>query len=211
MRQRLKDLIGGIAVTHILRQLFVTQRRLVAHHHVQVGVGSRLGGSATQLLLLLLALVLCQQLLGIVIVSVNLLGGLLHRHRYLVRDVEATGYLWCIGHHQLVQAKAFHICQLSWWSWWSWLCCSHLDLDASSIVGQQLDVVVLVVVGADVVDDLQRLEVRVGDVVDALCLQALLGADQIPNGTLAILWVDTERDRGARRINVEEVELIIEM
>lgn len=97
-----------------------------------------------------------QQLLGIVIVSVNLLRRLLHRHWYLVRDVEATGYLWCIGHHQFVHAEAFHIC---WLNWWSWRCCSHLNLGASSIVGQQVDVVVLVVVGADVVDNLQRLEV----------------------------------------------------
>lgn len=39
----------------------------------------------------------------------------------------------------------------------------------------------------DVVDDLQRLEVRVCDVVNALRLQTLLGTDQLSNGTLTIL------------------------
>lgn len=89
MRQRLKDLIGGIAVADVLGQLLITQRRLIAHHHVQMGFGwQRLGRGASQLLLLLL----CQQLLGILIVSVHLLGGFLHRHGHLIGYVEAAGH-----------------------------------------------------------------------------------------------------------------------
>lgn len=95
-----------------------------------------------------------------------------------------------IGHHEPVQAEAFEWCDGV-----------HLDFDTCSrIVGQQLDVVVLVVVGPNALDDLQRLEVRVCDVVDSLRLQALLGADQLAYGPLAVLQgVQTQRKDGDRK------------
>lgn len=141
-----------------------------------------------------LHLILGPQLLVILLVDVHLLGGLLHGHWHLVGYIVVHHGRRLIGHHESVQAEAF-----------SWRDGVHLDFHTCCSIarhqGQQLDVVVLVVVGPDALDDLQRLEVRVCDVVDPLSLQPLLGTDQLAYGPLAILQreLPQQRDGGRKR------------